>query len=162
MPGHVKTQGTHIFFVNNVDDSTGVVTKLSCPTGAQDGGSQKDQIETTCLDALEDKEYVSGLGNPGVWTIPFNLIPSAASQRALFELKRTGAVVGWMVALSEGDDEPTLDGDGDLVAPSGRTAFGFNAYVSDVVIDLSTNEIVRGTLSLQRSGPVTPYWNAAA
>lgn len=160
--GLVKTQGTHIFFVDNTSDSTGTVTKLACPTGATDGGSQKDQIESTCLDALEDKEYVAGLGNPGTWSIPFNLIPRDGSHHALYELKRTGAVVAWMVGLSEADSPPTLADNGDMEPSVDRTWFEFRAYVADVVIDMATNDLVRGTLTLQRSGPVTPHWYVPA
>lgn len=160
--GLVKTQGTHIFFVDNTTDSTGTVTKLACPTGGTDGGGAKDQIETTCLDALVDKEYVGGLGNPGTWSFPFNLIPRDGSHHALWALKESGAVVGWMVALSESDTPPTIDGDGDLVAPADRTSFAFNGFVTDVTIDFQTNDLVRGTLSLQRSGPVVPSWYVPA
>lgn len=160
--GLVKTQGTHIFFVDNVTDSTGTVTKMACPTGATDGGGAKDQIETTCLDALVDKEFVGGLGNPGVWSIPFNLIPRDGSHHALYELKRTGSVVDWLVGLSESDSPPTLADNGDMEPTADRTWFQFKAYVADVVIDLATNDIVRGTLTLQRSGPVTPTWYVPA
>lgn len=160
--GLVKTQGTHIFFVDNTTDSTGSVVKMACPTGGTDGGGAKDQIETTCLDALEDKEFVGGLGNPGTWQIPFNLIPRDGSHHALWALKRTGAVVGWLVGLSESDTPPTIDGNGDLVAPADRTSFAFDAFITDVVIDFQTNDVVRGTVSLQRSGPVTPFWYVPA
>ena len=152
--GLVKTQGTHIFFVDNTTDSNGSIVKLSCPTGAQDGGGAKDQIEVTCLDALEDKEFVGGLGNPGAFTIPFNLIPRDGSHQALGELKRSGAVVDWMVALSESDTPPTLGGNGDMVAPADRTTFRFPAFILDVVFDIAGNEVVRGTISLQRTGPM--------
>jgi hypothetical protein len=33
------------------------------------------------------------------------------------------------------------------------------AYIADVTIDVATNEIVRGTMVLQRSGAVTWNWN---
>lgn len=160
--GLVKTQGTHLFFVDNTTDSNGTITRLACPTGAQDGGGAKDDIEVTCLDALEDKEFVAGLGNPGDWTIPFNLIPRDGSHQALWQLKRSGAVVDWMAALSESDSPPTLNASGDMVAPADRSSFKFPAYVKDVVIDLQTNDIVRGTITLRRAGEVTPFWYVPA
>lgn len=156
--GLVKTQGTRIYFANNLTDSDGAVVRLECPTGATDGGGAKDQIETTCLDALIDKEFTGGLGTPGTWTIPFNLIPRSVSHQILYDLKQQGPVIGWMVCLSESDSDPAIAANGDLVAPADCTSFGFQAYVADVVIDIATNEIVRGTLTLQRSGPVTPTW----
>ena len=64
-----------------------------------------------------------------------------------------------MIGLSDGTAAPTLDSNDELVAPANRTSFGFQAYVADVTIDLATNEVVRGTLTLQRSGAVVPYWN---
>jgi hypothetical protein len=160
--GLVKTQGTHIFFVDNTTDSTGSVTKMACPTGATDGGSEKDQIESTCLDALEAKEFLAGLSNPGTYTIPFNLIPRDGSHHALYELKRTGAVVDWVIALSEGDGVPTLAANGDMEPPTDRTVFQFKGYVSNVTTDMATNDLVRGTLSLQVTGPVTPTWYVPA
>lgn len=156
--GLVKTQGTHIYFVDNTTSSDGTVTRLVCPTGVSDGGGSKDDIEVTCLDALEDKEFVSGLGNPGDWSIAFNLVPRDGSHQALWELKRTGAVIDWMAALSESDTAPTLGGSGNLIAPTDRSSFKFPAYVKDVVFDMSTNEIVRGTITLRRAGAVVPYW----
>ena len=54
---------------------------------------------------------------------------------------------------------PTLDVD-DFAEPppTTRTWFKFVAYVADINIDIATNTIVKGTLTLQRSGRVTPYW----
>ena len=46
--------------------------------------------------------------------------------------------------MSEGTTAPTVDTDGNYGVPSGRTSFAFDAYISDVNIDISTNEIVRG------------------
>jgi len=54
-----------------------------------------------------------------------------------------------------------LDSNDELVAPASplRTSISFRGYVSDLNIDIATNEIVRGTLTIQRSGSVMPYWN---
>ena len=92
--------------------------------------------------------------------MPFNLKPAEASQQQLFDLKASGEAVGWMVCLSDGTAAPTLSVGNELVAPTGRTSIAFSAFVADVVIDIATNEIVRGTLTLQRSGPVTVTWKA--
>jgi hypothetical protein len=64
--------------------------------------------------------------------------------------------------LSEGTTPPTLDSNDDMVPPAGRTSLAFQGYVADLNLDIATNEIVRGTLSIQRSGTVTPYFNAPA
>ncbi len=153
--GTVRTQGTEVFFVDNtVSASQPDLIKLACPTGVQGLGGAKDQIETTCLDTIGDKEYAGGLGNPGVVTIPFNLIPRDFSHQVLFEFKRTGEVLEWIACLSESREQPTVDSDGVITAPATRSSFQFQGYIADVNIDIANNEIVRGTLTVQRSGNV--------
>lgn len=159
--GTVKTQGTELFFVDTLTSSVPAVVKLACPTGITGLGGAADQIESTCLDALVDKEYVRGLGNPGQVSVPFNLIPTAVSHQLLFDLKDAGTTVSWLACLSDGTADPTtVDSNDVIVPPASRTSFGFQAYIADVTIDIATNEIVRGTLTLQRSGAVTPTWKA--
>jgi hypothetical protein len=160
--GTVKTQGTHLFFVYTQGSSEPQIVKLACPTGITGMGGPKDQIESTCLDNTQDKEYEAGLGNPGQITVPFNLIPRDFSHQTLFDLKEAGDTLEWMACLSEGTDAPTLDSNAALEAPAGRSSLGFDAYIADVNIDIATNEIVRGTLILQRSGPVRPTWYTPA
>ncbi|MFV5212693.1 phage tail tube protein [Azonexus caeni] len=155
----IKTQGTHIYFVDASGSSPAVV-KLACPTGVSGLGGAKDQIEDTCLDATEDKTYVAGLGTPGQVSVPYNLDPSEASHQVLFDLKESGDKIDWMVCLSDGTAAPTLDSNGNLVAPASRTSIAFVAYVADANLDLATNEIVRGTLTLQRSGPIDITWKS--
>jgi hypothetical protein len=152
----VKTQGTELYFV----DPTAVmpsVIKMACPTGVTGLGGPADQIETTCLGANE-KTYVQGLFTPGQVSIPFNLDPQAASHQDLFDLKEAGDNLNWIVCLSDGTGTPTLDSDSDFVAPATRSSIKFVGYIADLNIDLATNEIVRGTLTVQRSGSVTPTW----
>lgn len=154
--GTVKTQGTELFFVDTLTSSVAAIVKLACPTGITGLGGAADQIETTCLDAMVDKEYVRGLGNPGQVTVPFNLIPREVSHQLLFDLKEAGLTLNWLACLSESATDPTvLDSNDKMVAPADRTSFAFEAYIADVNIDIATNEIVRGTLTLQRSGAVT-------
>ena len=153
--GTVKTQGTELYFVDNsVTTSDPDLIKLACPTGVQGLGGAKDQIETTCLDTVGDKEFAGGLGNPGVVTVPFNLIPREYSHQNLLVLKKAGEVLSWIACLSEGTLAPSVDSDGVITAPAGRSSFEFQGYISDVNIDIANNEIVRGTLTIQRSGDV--------
>jgi hypothetical protein len=153
MAGEFKTQGTHIFFVDNTTDSDGSVVRLTCPTAGQDGGGAKDQIEVTCFDDVTDKAFIAGLGNPGTWTIPFVLKKADASHDALDRLKESGDVVDWFVGFSDSDDAPTLAANGDLTLPPARSGIQFKAYVVDLTYNGETNDAWRGTLSLQRSGP---------
>lgn len=155
----VKTQKSELFFVDALSSSVAAVMKMACPTGITGLGGAADQIEDTCLDAEEDKSYVRGLGNPGQVSVPFIMKPWEGSQQVLWDLKASGETIGWMIGLSDAAVDPTLDSNDALVAPAGRTSFGFQAYVADLTIDIAGNEVVRGTLTLQRSGAVTPYWN---
>lgn len=156
--GVVKTQGTELFFVDRLTSSVAALVKLACPTGIQGLGGAADQIEDTCLDNLSDKTYQRGLGNPGQVSVPFNLIPRAVSHQLLFDLKDAGTVFEWSACLSESATAPTLDSNEAIVAPLDRSSIAFDAYIADVNIDVATNEIVRGTLTLQRSGAVRPTW----
>lgn len=155
----VKSQGTELFFVNTETSSSDDFVKLACPTGISGLGGAADQIDVTCLDATEDRSYVRGLGNPGQVSAPFILKPAEASHQVLFDLKEAGNVLPWIICLSDGTAQPTVS-QGAFVAPSGRTSLAFEAYVSDVSIEIATNEVVRGTLTLQRSGVVTPTWKS--
>ncbi len=159
--GTVETKGTELFFVDNQTSSVAAVIKLSCPTGITGIGGAADQIDITCLDSAE-REFARGFQNPSAISVPFNFIPSANSHQVLFDLKDSGETIGWLICLSEGTTAPTLDSNDDLVPPSGRTSLAFQGYVADLNLDIATNEIVRGTLSIQRSGAVTPYFNAPA
>lgn len=149
----VKTQGTKLYF-----DDGGSVAELSCPTGITGLGGAADQIETTCLQDTTDRTFARGLGNPGQVSVPFNLDPTETSHQTLFTLKDSGDVINWLACLSDGATAPTTVVSGVITPPANRTSFGFDAYVADVTIDISTNEIVRGTLTLQRSGAVTATW----
>ena len=160
--GTVKTQGTELYTVDALSSSVAVVLKFACPTGITGLGGAKDQVEDTCLDDLVDKTFTGGLGNPGQVSVPFNFIPQNGSHQILFDLKEAAEVLPWMIGLSDGYGQaPTLGSDDTLVPPDAplRTSALFDAYVSDVNIDIATNEIVRGTLTLQRSGPVEWFWN---
>ena len=155
----VKTQGTKLWFIDTATTSTNDFVELACPTGISGLGGAADQIDTTCLNATEDRTFVRGLGNPGQVSVPFVLDPSAASHQVLFDLKAAGTTIPWLVGLSDGTAAPTVTAD-EFVVPTTRTCFGFDAFISDVTIDIATNEVVRGTLTLQRSGVVTPHWKA--
>ena len=151
----VKTQGTHLFYVSGAS----AASKLTCPTGVSGLNGAATPIDNTCLDELTDMNYVSGLSSPAQLSIPFNFKPSEADHKDLFAMKASGAVVTWIVCLIDGVGVPTVAASV-MTAPTDRTSFRFSAFVADVSLDITTNEIVRGTLSLQRSGAITPTWKA--
>lgn len=147
--GVLETKGTRLFFGEDVSN----IHKVACATGITGLGGAGSQIDITCLDSQE-MEYRRGLLNPGQVSVPINFIPRSASHQALLALKTSGAVIGWLIVFSDQAGVPTaLDSNGNLVSP-GATSAGFLAYVSDFNIDVANNEIVRATLTLQRSGEV--------
>lgn len=160
--GVVKTQGTELFFIDTLSSTLAAIVKLACPTGITGLGGAADQIEDTCLDNTTDKTYQRGLGSPGQVSVPFNLVPRDTSHQVLFDLKDAGTVISWLACLSESTTDPTLDTDDTFIAPTDRSSFEFSGYIADVNIDIATNEIVRGTLSIQRSGAVVPTWYTPA
>lgn len=162
--GTLKTQGSELFGIDTYTSTDPTLIKMACPTGISGLGGAKDQLDDTCLDSSE-RTFKPGLGNPGPVSVPFNFIPSHLSHQLLFALKEDGRLIRWMIAFSDGDADPTVaidsDAVGSFVPPASplRTTAEFDAYVADVNIDVATNEIVRGTLTLQRSGPVTWHFN---
>lgn len=153
--GTVKTQGTELYVIDaSVTSSDEDLYKFACPTGISGLGGPRDQIEDTCLDTTDEKTFVAGLANPGQVTVPFNMIPRNGSHQFVFAWKQAGANMKWLVCLSESTTQPTVDTDGAFVKPTDRSTLAFTAFVADVNIDIATNEIVKGTLLLQRSGPI--------
>ena len=147
----IKTQGTNLYFID-----TGTVKTMTCPTGITGLGGTRDQIETTCLNATDDKSYVSGLGNPGQVSVPF-VFENVADHKLLLALHDSGEVTDWMIGLSDGTATPTVVS-GELVMATTRSAASFDAFVADINIDFATNEVVRGTMTLQRTGSVAWTW----
>lgn len=147
--GTVKTQGTRLFFAVSASE----IHKVACATGIQGLGGARDQIDITCLDS-DEREYSGGFANPGQVTIPINFIPRSASHQALMGLKETGATISWMIVLSDQTGSPTVLDTSDRLNSPGATTAEFLGYVADFNADIGTNEIVRGTLTVQRSGGV--------
>jgi len=149
----IKTQGTELFFVKPI---TLVVTKLACPTGVTGFGGPSDQIDTTCLDATT-RSYEQGLKTPSPINVPFNFDPAQLSHQDLNTLYEAGTTLDWLLGLSDGTAAPTADTDGEFVPYTTRTNVVFSGYISDLTIDLATNEVVRGTMVIQPSG--TKVWS---
>lgn len=150
----LKTQGTNLFFIDS-----GSVKTVTCPTGITGLGGARDQIEATCLNATDDKSYVGGLGNPGQVTVPIIFDPKATDHQLFTTLKASGVDVLWAIGFSDGTAVPTIVS-ADWSFASTRTYADFIAYIADFNIDVATNEVVRATLTLQRSGGVAWSWKA--
>lgn len=153
--GTIVTKGTRLFFASSPSE----VLRVACATGISGLGGAADQIEQTCLDS-EEREYVRGMLNPGAITVPINFIARSAAHQAILDLRESGETISWMIVLSDNvmaDAAFTIaSSDGRLESP-GPTTAEFLGYVADFNIDIAVNEIVRATLTIQRSGAVV--WN---
>ena len=160
MANELKTQGTALYFVKP-GTPTGTAVKVTCPTGISGLGGAADQIDTTCLDDTDDRQYVRGLGNPGQVTVPFVLKAGDASHADLIALKAAGTSVEWMVCMSDATTEPTVTASSNsFAALTTRSNIEFTGYVADITIDAAGNEVVRGTMTIQRAGAWTVTWKA--
>lgn len=146
----VKTQGTELFVLDETV-SPSVVVEIGCPTNYNPGGSTRDQIDTTCLGDTE-RTYESGLGTPAQETIELVFDPDDDSHRLLEAMQASGEKAQFYAGLSDGTNAPTASG-GSLVAATSRTGFVFEASVAGVSYAIPTNDVVRATVTLQRSGP---------
>lgn len=151
--GVIKTKGTRIYFA--VSESE--IHKVACPTGVSGLGGPASQIPIGCLDS-EEEEYEQGVRDPSQIPIPINLIPRSASHQAIVDLESSGETVPWMIVLSNQAGDPVaLDSDGLHLVSPGPTTVKFRAYVADFEITAERNEVVRATLTLQRSG--AKFWD---
>ena len=155
--GTVKSQGTRMYFC--LPGSTSEIHKVACPSAINGLGGAANQIDKTCLDSVE-MEYDRGMQNPGQVSVPINFIPRSAAHQALIDLRASGDTTDWMIVLSDQAGAPAdVDSDGHLVSP-GSTTVRFQGYIADMTIDVPKNDIVRATLSIQRSG--APEWDLPA
>jgi hypothetical protein len=153
--GVVGTKGTRLYFA--VDGSD--ILKVACATGIQGLGGAGTQIPLGCLEA-EEEEFFRGRKQPGTVTIPIVLIPRSASHHALLDLDESGDTISWMIVLSDQANAPTaLDSEGRLQSP-GATSVEFLGYVADMDLNIDDNQVVRGTLTIQRSG--AKFWDLPA
>lgn len=154
--GVVKTRGTRMFFARSDSE----IHKVACATGISGLGGAASQIDKTCLDSEED-EFEQGNKTPGPVSVPINLIPRSAAHQALEDLFASGEEVDWMIVLSDQASDPTtVDTDGHLVSP-GATTVRFRGFVQDFPADIATNDIVRVTMTIQRSGAREWNWPTA-
>lgn len=160
--GEVKSQGTHLYMVDRPAGGAAAIMKFLCPTGITGAtGGTRDQIEDTCLDNVDSKTFLDGLESPAPMTVPFNFVPRDASHQRMLELRETGETMDWMIGLSESATPPTLDAGGVLTPPVDRTTVVFRASISELALDIGANDLVRGTMTLNRKGrpvilPFTP------
>lgn len=142
-----KTQGTMLYLINPVGPA---VLRVGCVTNLTGVNAQRDQIETTCLEALA-RTYEAGMPTPGQATFAINFDPEDASHLVVHTLFRDGDSVDWAIGWSDGTSEPTLDSNDEFDLPTDRTWLFFNGYVADVPFDFALNAVVNANVSLQIS-----------
>lgn len=145
---NLKTQGTQLYYVSGPTAAT-VLAKIVSVSGL---GGARDQIDVTHL-MSQEREFEAGFANPGQVTLEIIFDPAETSHEALLDLKDSGDKVPWMIAASDDATAPTVVSSA-FSALTARTNWVFTAYVADFNLDFNSNEVVRGSITLQRSGAV--------
>lgn len=145
-----KTQGLGLFFQKDAD----TVIKAGRVVDFSNFNGTRSQIDVTDTDDIEEFEYEAGLKNPGAITVNLNTDFTDASQTDLEALYDSGAKVKWFIGLSDGTAVPTVTDD-TFTIPTTRTFIEFTGYIADLSLSSAKNDIMRGTMQVQRSGPRT-------
>jgi hypothetical protein len=150
----VKSQKTELYYAS----AATTAAKIPCITSVSGLGGARDQIDTTCLDDT-DRTFVAGFGNPGQVTVEMHFKTESAVQEALFELKEAGTTVSWGIYSSQTATVPTAVGS-EMQVVVDRSSAIFDAYISDMNVEIAGNDIWKVTMVLQRSGSVS--WDFVA
>lgn len=153
--GYARTQGTHLYAVDSTGSSP-VLFKLGSLTGISGlNGGTTDEIDTTPLDAEDAKEFELGLSDPGEMSVTYIFKPADSNQRRLIDMYKSKLASQFIICLSDGSAVPTLDSNDEIEAPAGRTSYIVQALVKQQPVDISSNEVIRCTLPLRRTGTCT-------
>jgi hypothetical protein len=144
-----KTQGTQLYYASAATTVTNVAPVISM-TGIDSGAV--DQIDTTLLTATA-RSFVAGLANPGAITVELLFDPLDTSLQAFVALKESGASKSWCIGLSDGTTAPTAAASV-IVQPAAasRSSVKFDGFVSGLVVDAPSNDVVKATATIQTSG----------
>ena len=144
----IKTQGTQLY---TIDPDTDALLAVGCVTSIDGIDTSIDQIETTCLEALA-RTYVAGLATPGTATFGINTDTADAAHLRLHQLKTAGTSLKWAIGWSDGTAAPTVDSDGDFVAPTSRSWLVFEGYMNSYPFSFAQNSVVQSNIGIQVSG----------
>lgn len=160
MSDYFKTQGTEIYFYDPENSTDGVV-KLGCVTNIDGLGGARSQIDTSCFSDTDDT-FVAGRGSPGQVTVDLNYSEADANDyhAKLEALRDAGNTVAWAIGFSNGTAAPTATSGDSLEFGATRSGRVFAGYIADVAFTFADNDIVRTTLSIQRSGTVQRFKKA--
>lgn len=146
----IKSQGTELFWATAATTNKRVVA----PNGISGLGGPKDRIDSSSLDNLTDKTYVGGLGDPGQVTVGIILQKGETLHDDLVSLRNAGNEVSWGIYSGDVATAPTTVGS--VMQPVvGRVSAIFQGFIADLNVDISGNDIWKGTITIQRSGAVS-------
>jgi len=153
----IKTQGTDLYTIDPVDGS---IIEVGCVTSIDGIDVTIEQIETTCLNALE-RTYVGGLGTPGTATFGINFDTSDASHVRLLELKNAGTDLQWAIGWSQDPGTPPTseqDSAGEWIfvepLPASRGWLLFEGFMNSFPFSFAQNAVVTSTVGIQVSGGI--------
>lgn len=146
---YIRTQKTQVYVVNGA--TTAIEIKQVASIAGLGGG--RSQINVTHL-MSDEEEFVGGLASPGPVTLQVIWDEADTSHTFLESLRDSGDRVEFMIAYEDGTSAPTVAA-GAFEVFTSRTNRKFLGYVSDINLDLAQNEVVRATVTIQRSGPFT-------
>jgi hypothetical protein len=92
---------------------------------------------------------------PGALSVPINFDPSDASHVALWDSFEAipAETLHWIIGWGDGTSDPSVNsGTGIITYPNTRTWVDFDGYIADLPIDFALNQVVKSTMSIQRSG----------
>lgn len=143
-----KTQGIELYYASAPTVASKIAQITSAPPPM---GGARSQIDITTLDSIEH-EYASGMANPASEQFGIIFNPGDTSHQALIALKNSGVLVPWWLGLSDGTVAPTVVASAFVVTPVARSFFTFLGYVADVALATGINDVIKGTVTIQRSG----------
>jgi len=157
---YLKSQGTEIWFYDPENSTDGVI-KLGCVTNIDGLGGARSQIDTSCFSDIDDT-FVGGRGSPGQVTVDLNYSEDDANDyHAKLEAAReAGNTLVWAIGFSNGTSAPTVTTGGSLEFGATRSGRVFDGYIADVAFTIADNDIIRTSLSIQRSGTVQRFKKA--
>ena len=147
---HLKTQGFEVFLLDDADTGN-EVRKIAQISGTNGLGGSATEIPITNFDSLR-QEFLVGLADSGSLTLNLDFDPADAGHTTLQSLQG-GANKRFFLAGSEAGTDPSYSSGYTL--PTDRTSWDFNAGVQQFQLDMSADDVVRGTVTLRISGAVT-------
>jgi len=147
---YLKTQGVELFLLDSTD-SGNEVRKIAKVTSISGVGGSAGEIDITNFDSTA-KEYLVGLKDSGSVTFNFNYEPTDSSHSTLLGLEG-GSNKRFVICGSEEVTDPSYTST--FTIPTDRTTIDFTAGVQSVQLDLSTDDIYRGSATLRVSGAYT-------